>query len=677
MMGGRGGGGQYNMRSYDLPPSTGGGDFGGAYGGGPGMGGGGYSGGYGGRGGAGRAPGQHTCFNCGEVGHRRGECPHPPGAGGGGNRGSYGGRGGGGGMRGGFGGDRDRQPTNTIFLGNINPRLDDGFLTEKFGRFGKVLKIQRMLDKGHAFVHFERVEEATAAHAAAMQEGFCGDCKLGFGKLFHYSSEELEQMARGEQARANRPGGEHPGLGGPGYMGGAPGGYMGGPRPSRDDLNPPSNIVFLGDVPPQMSDQEVGGYFSPFGTVTKVAVVPHKGIGFVHFATVEEATRAVNSLKGQTLGGYPVRIAFGKAQREAPMGGGGGWGPQGGGHGGAPTEPATNVVFLGSLAPTVMQHEIDALCEPHEGFVDAKLFSDKNFAFAHYETIEQAAKAREALNGHSLHGQPIRAGFGKNNHTRTRANPMGSGAAASPTGQPAYDQYGNPMLVPPQGFDGQSGALVAGGHHGQVAMLPSESGAPGADAAAANQLIPSYVNRSRPVPTVTLDTRVRALAGVSYYTCNVAPPHMTNSATRDLVEAIDSTTDERSQEKLLDTLQRVAAPTTFAHTIAAAAKRLLDHFNADPHKKLLVLYPVALTLHQQSRPRNYLDAFAMLLAVAAEGQCAAGSKNVLDTMGSFRRYLDEKEEGDAATLAAFKTLEDKQKTAADIGNLLNKIKGVN
>uniref|UniRef100_A0A7S1MC41 RRM domain-containing protein n=1 Tax=Neobodo designis TaxID=312471 RepID=A0A7S1MC41_NEODS len=203
------------------------------------------------------------------------------------------GRGRGFGGRGGMGGDRGWQPSNTIFIGNIaSEGLSEGFVTEQFGRYGKVLDVEFLQHSGHAYVHFETVEEGMAAHAGATQEGFCGNCKIGYGKHFNYSPEELQQYARGERPARGRGG-------------------FDGPRPPRGE-DPPSNIVFIGDIPPQLSEQEVGECFGAFGNVSSAAVIASKGIGFVHLGSVEEATHAIETLKCTGINGHHVRLSFGK-----------------------------------------------------------------------------------------------------------------------------------------------------------------------------------------------------------------------------------------------------------------------------------------------------------------------------------------------------------------------------
>jgi RNA recognition motif-containing protein len=644
---------QYQQRSYDLPPT---GSAAPSHGGG----GGGYGGTapqYGsGGGGGGGYPGTHQ-----SSGSYTPRGPPHGGAPGGGD---------------------SREATNTVWLGFLEPHHTDDFVRQEFSRYGKVLRVSRVAAKNMMFVHYEHVEEAKAAVDDALQRRFMGSCKVSYGRMFTYDAEELGRMERYEQARTNRSGGGGAFRGGIGYEGsdpsGAPGGGGGFASPRFPEAEP-TNILWVGDVPPHLPDSEMHRSFSMFGRVVSINRVDSKGMAFVHFETVEEATKALRGMRGIPVGGHILKLNFGKPQqpRHDRFGG------EGGG-GGAPFErpdrdPPTNVVWLGLLAPTVSQADIDALLSPFEGFIDANHYPDKAIAFGHFDTVEQAVACRRALQGQSLHNQQLRVGHGKNMHTRSRAQDpyasMGVGGA------PAYDQFGNPLLVPPPhlqgggaGNGGDFGALVTTGGGmggGQLSLLPSEG-----QSNNALSLVPSYVTRDRPIPKITAEHRVNALLSCSYFMCNVPAPHLLHPAVKEVCDAVDNVTDSASMMYLGSVIRKHSEPPALApHTYAIVAKRLKEHFMGDPHKKLLVLYGAGIPVHDLPKPRAALDAFVLIAAAAAPGQDKDGAGYVSQVLKSVRRYCDPANDDDAALLQQIDGVEAKQKTESDLQNLLRMVQG--
>lgn len=128
----------------------------------------------------------------------------------------------------------------------------------------------------------------------------------------------------------------------------APQGH-GGPAYSpvdRNSDNPPCDTLFVGNLPPNVSEEEVEGYFrSSMGARFAACKVNRNASGrvsaFVQFVDVEAAKEAHANLQGKELPGSdrgPMRIQFsknalGKRRREEA---GGPQGPPAGMAGGAP-----------------------------------------------------------------------------------------------------------------------------------------------------------------------------------------------------------------------------------------------------------------------------------------------------------------------------------------------------
>lgn len=85
--------------------------------------------------------------------------------------------------------------------------------------------------------------------------------------------------------------------------------------------------LYVGNLPYQVTDQELRDLFSEAGEVSDVAVVTDrytgqsKGFGFVEMATDEGATAAIERLNGSTLGNRQIVVNEARPREERPGGG--------------------------------------------------------------------------------------------------------------------------------------------------------------------------------------------------------------------------------------------------------------------------------------------------------------------------------------------------------------------
>jgi RNA recognition motif-containing protein len=105
--------------------------------------------------------------------------------------------------------------------------------------------------------------------------------------------------------------------------------------------------LFVGNLPYTIDDASLESQFSSFGKVESARVVTDrdtgrsKGFGFVEMATDDEASKAIDGMNGQPMGGRNITVSEARPQapreggsRGGPRGGGGGRGFGGGGGGG-------------------------------------------------------------------------------------------------------------------------------------------------------------------------------------------------------------------------------------------------------------------------------------------------------------------------------------------------------
>lgn len=102
-----------------------------------------------------------------------------------------------------------------------------------------------------------------------------------------------------------------------------------------------SRKLYVGNLPFQISREEVEDAFQAFGTVTDVHLVTDRetgrprGFGFVEYSSPEEAQAAAEALDGSQLAGRTLRVDVARPREGGGGGGGGGFrGGGGGGRGG-------------------------------------------------------------------------------------------------------------------------------------------------------------------------------------------------------------------------------------------------------------------------------------------------------------------------------------------------------
>ena len=106
-----------------------------------------------------------------------------------------------------------------------------------------------------------------------------------------------------------------------------------------DQKSPPSDTIFVANIPFDATEDVLGEEFGKHGQVIGVRLPTHpddgrpKGFGYVQFSSVEEATQAMDKMNGVPIGGRPVRLDFSTPRSntgDSPRGGRGG---RGGGRG--------------------------------------------------------------------------------------------------------------------------------------------------------------------------------------------------------------------------------------------------------------------------------------------------------------------------------------------------------
>ena len=216
-------------------------------------------------------------------------------------------------------GESNGRECNNLFVGNLSWHVDEEWLTREFDGFGEIIRVQLMTDrnsgrsKGFGFVQFKEVSAAIEAYntkSGSVVDGRPMNVDYSPPKEGNYSNNSTPRDKYKE--RAERFG---------------------------DKQNPPSDTVYVGNLSFDATPDMVRDVFEQYGEVTRCALPTDpesgnpKGFAYVGFTSVEDATKALNAMKGESIAGRPVRLDFATPRdgnNSSPRGGRGGFGNRGG-----------------------------------------------------------------------------------------------------------------------------------------------------------------------------------------------------------------------------------------------------------------------------------------------------------------------------------------------------------
>lgn len=164
--------------------------------------------------------------------------------------------------------------SRTVYLGNIPP---DTSAEEILGhvRSGQIESVRLLPDKNCAFISFLDASSATHFHSDAILKKLCikgQDIKIGWGKP---SPVPTSVALAVQQSGASRN-------------------------------------VYLGNLPEDITDDELREDLGKFGAIDTVKIVREKNIAFVHFLSIANAIKAVSQLPQEQKWQTPRRVYYGK-----------------------------------------------------------------------------------------------------------------------------------------------------------------------------------------------------------------------------------------------------------------------------------------------------------------------------------------------------------------------------
>ncbi|XP_059665255.1 polyadenylate-binding protein RBP47B' [Cornus florida] len=197
----------------------------------------------------------------------------------------------------------DAGPEHSIFVGDLAPDVTDYLLQETFRTHYPSVKGAKVVtdattgrSKGYGFVKFADETERNRA-MSEMNGVYCST------RPMRISAATPKKTTGGQQqyaaAKALYPAAA----------------YAPAPAvqtiPVDNDIN--NTIVYIGNLDPNVTEEELRPIFLQFGEIIYVKIPATKGCGFVQFATRTSAEEAIQRMQGTVIGQQAVRLSWGRS----------------------------------------------------------------------------------------------------------------------------------------------------------------------------------------------------------------------------------------------------------------------------------------------------------------------------------------------------------------------------
>uniref|UniRef100_A0A665TCN7 Nucleolysin TIAR n=1 Tax=Echeneis naucrates TaxID=173247 RepID=A0A665TCN7_ECHNA len=178
--------------------------------------------------------------------------------------------------------------------------------------------------------------------------------------------------------------------------------------------------VFVGDLSPEITTEDVKAAFAPFGKISDARVVKDmatgksKGYGFVSFYNKLDAENAIINMGGQWLGGRQIRTNW--ATRKPPA-------PKSSQDNGSKqlrfddvvtqSSPQNCTVYCGGIQSGLSEHLMRQTFSPFGQIMEIRVFPEKGYSFIRFSSHESAAHAIVSVNGTAIEGHIVKCFWGK------------------------------------------------------------------------------------------------------------------------------------------------------------------------------------------------------------------------------------------------------------------------
>ncbi|KAL9269044.1 Polyadenylate-binding protein RBP47B'-like protein [Drosera capensis] len=211
----------------------------------------------------------------------------------------------------------DAGPEHSIFVGDLAPDVTDYLLQETFRvHFPSVRGAKVVTDpntgrsKGYGFVKFADEMERNRA-MTEMNGMYCSSRPMRISAATPKKTSGVQQHVAVKAAIYPAPAYVVPSVPVPALPAAVP---------ADNDLT--NTTLFVGNLDPNISEEELRQYCLQFGEIVYVKIPASKGCGFVQFATRSSAEEAMQRLQGTLVGQQVVRVSWGKNAAAKQLAGG-------------------------------------------------------------------------------------------------------------------------------------------------------------------------------------------------------------------------------------------------------------------------------------------------------------------------------------------------------------------
>ncbi|XDB55380.1 hypothetical protein ABFV05_008996 [Capra hircus] len=308
----------------------------------------------------------------------------------------------------------DEMP-KTLYVGNLSRDVTEALILQLFSQIGPCKNCKMIMDTAgndpYCFVEFYEHRHAAAALAAMNGRKIMGkEVKVNWATT---PSSQKKDTSSSTVVSTQR---------------------------SQDHFH-----VFVGDLSPEITTEDIKAAFAPFGRISDARVVKDmatgksKGYGFVSFFNKWDAENAIQQMGGQWLGGRQIRTNW--ATRKPP----------------APkstyesntkqlsydevvnqSSPSNCTVYCGGVTSGLTEQLMRQTFSPFGQIMEIRVFPDKGYSFVRFNSHESAAHAIVSVNGTTIEGHVVKCYWGK--ETLDMINPV---QQQNQIGYPqAYGQWG-------------------------------------------------------------------------------------------------------------------------------------------------------------------------------------------------------------------------------------------
>ncbi|XP_053730992.1 nucleolysin TIAR [Synchiropus splendidus] len=178
--------------------------------------------------------------------------------------------------------------------------------------------------------------------------------------------------------------------------------------------------VFVGDLSPEITTDDIKAAFGPFGKISDARVVKDlttgksKGYGFVSFYNKLDAENAIHNMGGQWLGGRQIRTNW--ATRKPPV-------PKNTQDNGSKqlkfddvitqSSPQNCTVYCGGIQSGLSEHLMRQTFSVFGQIMEVRVFPEKGYSFIRFSSHDSAAHAIVSVNGTVIEGHVVKCYWGK------------------------------------------------------------------------------------------------------------------------------------------------------------------------------------------------------------------------------------------------------------------------